>query len=174
LLFQLLDLDLGELLEQLEIDGLSGTGTFTGALPILMDERGLVILGGSLGSTTPSSDGASAEPGGWIRYRPPVPASALAGGRDATGVEQTFALLENFRYQTLRIGIDGELSGAIELSIHLAGSNPDYLNGYPAALNFNLSLPLLDLLRSVENPIASSEAIQRRFLERQRDDSALD
>ena len=87
------------------------------------------------GQTLEIRDGklSAAEPGGWIRYR----AGCGRRGRcePGAGVRPARSALENFHYEELVVGLDGDTSGPVKVAIHLAGVNPDYFDGHPIEFN---------------------------------------
>jgi hypothetical protein len=154
LVLKLTDVDLGELLALVDLDGLSGSGRVEGRVPV--ERRGdvLEIRDGKLS--------AGAE-GGWIYYRPG------AGVAGAVGQEQGANLfleaLENFRYDELAATLDGDAFGGVRMGIHLSGANPDYLLGQPFELNFNVEARLSDILKSTSMAYEIPAEIEKRFQE---------
>ena len=64
-------------------------------------------------------------------------------------VALTVNALEDFRYDSLSIGIDQPEDGALTLAIGLEGANPAVLDGYPFRFNINLSGELAPILEAV-------------------------
>jgi len=56
--------------------------------------------------------------------------------------------LENFRYETLRLTVDGRTDAEMDVGLHIAGANPDLYDGYPIEFNLNLEGALANVLRS--------------------------
>jgi hypothetical protein len=129
-------LSLDEIFALTELDGLSGEGTMHGTLPITVAGAEAIILGGELVSDGP----------GWVRYRPAqAPAALQAGGENVNLLLQA---LENFRYDKLRLTIDGRTDAEMDVGLHIAGANPDLYDGYPIEFNLNLEGALGNILRS--------------------------
>jgi len=123
------------LIDFAELEGTSGTGTFAGILPVVVSADGVSVAGGRLEAAAP----------GVLRYAPAVPPAALQGGGE--GVSLMLEALKDFRYDVLRADIDGEAGGEWTAALHLAGKNPNFLDGYPFELNFNFSGKLDAILR---------------------------
>ncbi len=129
-----LSINLTELLNLVEMEGLSGEGVLGGAVPIEIREGSVYVMQAKL----------AAEPGGVVRYRN---ASTDAAGQTAEGANIAFQALENFHFQVLSLEIDGPVDGDLTLKITLQGANPDLLEGYPVHLNISTQGAFLDLLR---------------------------
>ncbi|MGH6901714.1 MAG: intermembrane phospholipid transport protein YdbH family protein, partial [Geminicoccaceae bacterium] len=129
-------LKLDEIFALTQLDGLSGEGTMHGTLPITVAGAEATIEGGELVSDRP----------GWVRYRPgQTPAALEAGGENVNLLLQA---LENFRYEKLRLTIDGRTDAEMDVGLHIAGANPDLYDGYPIEFNLNLEGALANVLRS--------------------------
>jgi hypothetical protein len=128
-------LKLSEIVALAQLDGLSGEGTMHGTLPITVAGTEAVITRGELVSDRP----------GWVRYRPAqAPAALQAGGENVNLLLQA---LENFRYEELRLTIDGRTDAEMDVGLHIAGANPDLYDGYPIEFNLNLEGALANVLR---------------------------
>lgn len=123
------------LIDLAEIDGTSASGQLAGTLPITVSAAGVSVGGGRLSATSP----------GVLRYAPPVPPASLQGGGE--GVSLMLEALKNFHYEVLGADIDGEAGGEWLAALRLSGKNPDFMDGYPFELNFNLSGRLDAILR---------------------------
>ena len=129
-----LSINLKELLNLVEMDGLTGDGMLGGAVPIEIRDGSVYVMSAKL----------AAEPGGVIRYSN---ASTDAAGQTAEGANIAFQALENFHFDVLSVEIDGPVDGDLTLKIVLQGANPDLLEGYPVHLNVTTEGAFLDLLR---------------------------
>ncbi len=117
---KLTGIDLGQILEYIDVGGLKGTGDLEISLP-----------SGSQGSSLHVHNGAFQANGpGILRYS----SSISAAPTDNIGL----SALENFHFTELDGTIDYNPDGSYRLKVHLAGSNPDLYNGYPIALNLNI------------------------------------
>ena len=130
------DVDIAELLVQLEIPDLTATGRFSGRIPVTIEGEKATIRNARL---------TTGEEGGVIRYRDKAAKAALAGGGESG--ELLIAALEDFRYESLVVELNGETDGNIDVLIHLRGANPQVYEGYPFELNLTLGGELLSILR---------------------------
>jgi hypothetical protein len=128
-------LDLQQLLALASIDGLDGTGSLSGEIPLRLDPAGMVIEGGRLAAAGP----------GRLSYAPGKPPAALQGGGES--VSLALAALTDFRYDELRATLDRQAGGDVRIGMHVRGKNPSFYNGYPVELNFTLSGELDRILR---------------------------
>ena len=55
--------------------------------------------------------------------------------------------LDNFHYEVLRLTANRDLGGEWNARLHMAGANPDLMDGYPFAFNVNLSGKLDEILQ---------------------------
>ena len=81
---------------------------------------------------------------GALPTRKQPPAALEAGGENVNLLLQA---LENFRYEELRLTIDGRTDGEMDVGLHIAGANPDLYDGYPIEFNLNLEGALANVLR---------------------------
>lgn len=130
------DVNIAELLEQLEVPDLTATGRFSGRIPVTIEGEKATIRNARL---------TTGEAGGVIRYRDQAAKAALAGGGESG--ELLIAALEDFRYESLVVELNGETDGNIDVLIHLRGANPQVYEGYPFELNLTLGGELLSILR---------------------------
>jgi hypothetical protein len=129
--------DLTQLFELVNLEGLSGSGTLEGELPIALVGDEIEIRNAALHSSGKV---------GVIRYRPDSGTSNIAGADDQFAT--TLKVLENFHYERLEIEINGSATGTVVIQIHLAGINPDYQDGHPVEFNLSVDSRLSDLLRT--------------------------
>ena len=129
-------LDLAQLFALTKLDGLSGEGTIGGTLPVRISGSEAVIEGGELRADGP----------GWLRYRPAEAPAALQAGGENVGL--LLQALENFRYEALRITLDGRTDAEMDIGLHVQGANPDLYDGYPIEFNLDLEGELANILRS--------------------------
>jgi hypothetical protein len=144
-------LDLARLLEQMQLPGLTGEGRINGWLPVVIEGSEALIEGGELVSERP----------GWLRYRPDQPPAALQSG--AQGLDLLLQALENFRYEELRITLDGRTDAEMAVQLHIKGANPGLHDGYPIEFNLNLEGELGNILRSNLSGFHIPEPIRRRL-----------
>src|SRR5262249_13174283 len=115
-------LDLQQLLALASIEGLDGTGSLSGEIPVTLDPAGIRVKGGQLAAAAP----------GRLSYAPGKPPAALQGGGES--VSLALAALTDFRYDELRATLDREASGQVSIGMHVRGKNPGFYNGYPVEL----------------------------------------
>lgn len=129
--------DLGELLKLVKLEGLSGTGVLNGSLPVVLRDDRIAVVDGAL--VTAGS--------GVLRYRSPTARQALESGGES--VDLLLQALENFQYDKLSLAVDKTLDGETEIKLQTTGKNPDVLDGYPFAININLTGNADQILASV-------------------------
>jgi len=125
--------DLAALLRLADVPGLSGSGTISGRVPVIIENGDPVIHDGML----------TALKGGVLVYE-----GGAAGGAGAS--EQMKLLtdaLRNFHYTELSGMLNGNANGELALNLRLRGANPDLYEGYPFAISVNLEGSLTDLFR---------------------------
>ncbi|HVH05830.1 MAG TPA: YdbH domain-containing protein, partial [Myxococcota bacterium] len=143
---------LEQLLAQLEIADLAGSGSLSGALPLVFDGTRLRVEGGVL---------TAAPPGGVVRY---APASAAPGSLGLGGdVDVLAGALEDFHYDKLRMTLTGALDGDVEVGLEIDGKNPRYEGGRPIELNVKVETNLPALLRASRSVSGVPEVIERRL-----------
>ncbi|WP_042696506.1 YdbH domain-containing protein [Azospirillum sp. B506] len=129
-------IDAAKLLELIAVDGLEASGTLAGSLPVVLAGDKVTLHGGVLESSGP----------GTLRYDPAQPPSGLKG-EEGSPTAMLMGALTDFRYDTLRITIDGQAGGELSAGFSLRGSNPSFYDGYPVVLNLKLSGALDRILR---------------------------
>ena len=127
-------IDLARLSRQFPVEGLSLTGHMDGRVPIRLNEDTISIENGVLESTE----------AGVIRYVATLPLGPEGEG----GVALLLNAVQNFQYEGLRATINGKTGGDLEVAIRLTGANPELYDGFPIALNINLSGALDQVLQS--------------------------
>jgi hypothetical protein len=147
-------LDLAQILEQIELTGLTGEGIIDGTLPITISGTEAVVSGGQLRARSP----------GWLRYRPAEPPTAIEAGGEGMGL--LLQALENFRYEELRITLDGRTDAEMDVDLHLRGANPGLYDGYPIEFNLSLGGELANILRTGLGTWAIPDAVRERMEQR--------
>ncbi len=127
-------IDMAQLAARAKVDGLSVTGTLSGAVPLKSDKTGLHFADGTLRADAP----------GRLVYKPAAPPDALAQNQGGALLLQA---LSNFAYDRLSIGLNGPVTEDIVVGVSLAGRNPDLYGGYPIEFNLNLSGRLTQILK---------------------------
>jgi hypothetical protein len=122
------DIDLQQLLQLAQVEGLQATGRLRGTLPLRL-----------AGDTVTVEDGVLETVGaGQVRYVPAEPPAFLTDTSQG-GSAILASALKNFQYKTVTLGLSGVVGGEQKLRLQLQGANPDLYGGYPMALNVNLS-----------------------------------
>jgi hypothetical protein len=119
--------DLAELLKLISVDGLTGSGSIGGRIPVSMSGGGVAIHEGVLSA---SGDGV-------IRYQSEQAKKVLAGQGEQ--MELMLRALENFQYTRLSITINKAPAGEAQLLLRMLGSNPEVLEGHPFQFNINVT-----------------------------------
>lgn len=128
--------DLAQLFAMIDVDGLEASGRLGGSLPVTLAGDTIRVDGGVLDSAGP----------GTLRYDPEKPPSALQGDPGSpTGM--LLGALTDFRYESLRLTVDGQAGGELSVGVAVRGANPTFYDGYPVALNLKLSGALDRILR---------------------------
>ena len=151
---QIDDLDLEAVLEELAIADLVGTGRVSGAMPIVIDGESLRM-----------SAAIAADPaGGVIRWRPAAGAAARLG---ITGDLAVVAdALEDYHYEELLVGLEGDLAGEVRMRLNLKGRNPTYERGRPVHLNLEVETNAPATLLASRAATRIPEALERRLRSR--------
>jgi hypothetical protein len=144
--------DLAKLIELVDLEGLSGSGTLEGELPIALVGGEIEIRDAVLRSSGEA---------GVIRYHPDSGTSSIAAADDQFAT--TLAVLRNFHYERFEVEINGSAAGTVVVQIHLAGANPDYQNGHPIEFNLSVDAQLSDLLRKEMDAYQIPEQIEERL-----------
>lgn len=153
---QLIDLDLALVLETLDIEDLAGTGRISGAVPIVLEGESLQV-GAAL---------AASADGGVIHWQP---ASGAAKRLGLTGDLAVVAdALEDYHYEELQIGLEGDLAGDVRMRLSLKGNNPAYEAGRPVHLNLQVETNVPAMLLTSRAASRMPEALERRLRERAR------
>lgn len=126
--------------------GISGDGVLDGKLPIRLNEDGPAVEKGYLTARGP----------GVLRYQ-----RELEEGDTPTTVDD---MMSNLQYSKLRMDVDGGLSGGVNIGLHVEGTNPDYLDGYPVVLDVNVKGPL----GAIMNDGLATYEVPSQILERMR------
>lgn len=147
-------IDLGRLLDLAAVEGLSATGGLSGTLPVRIDGGTVRIDGGTLAAVAP----------GRLSYDPELPPSFLQGD-PGSPTEILRGALTDFRYQDLRMTVDGTAGGELAVRLTVEGFNPDFYDGHPVRLNLNLSGALDRILRQSLDAYRIPDAVRDRMTE---------
>lgn len=153
LLLQVEGLELQELLKVYPADGLAGTGTIDGQLPIYIAHDSFYIKAGQLQAREP----------GVLQFQSE---KIQALGQSNPAMRIVADALEDFHFNLLSSGLSYDQSGKLLLNVNLKGQNPDLEKGRPIHLNINLEEDIPALLASIQLSGQVSEIIQKRVRER--------
>lgn len=145
-------------LEQLFIlyptEGLAGTGTLDGDLPLQISNQGVTIEQGQLSARAP---------GGKLQFHSE---RIRALGRSNPAMQLVTQSLEDFRFTTLSSQVNYDQQGKLALAIRLEGQNPAIEQGRPIHFNINLEEDIPTLLASLQLTDKVSDIIKQRVQQR--------
>ncbi|WP_420731626.1 intermembrane phospholipid transport protein YdbH family protein [Hwanghaeella sp. 1Z406] len=127
--------NLSTALKHLEIEGVEGTGTISGLIPVRVTGGDVILKDGSL----------AAEGGGVLKIDNETVNQALAS--DQEQVQLLTQTLKDFHYDglTATVVLPAGQNGTIGLS--LSGRNPEVMDGHPFVINVNLESDFRNLFR---------------------------
>ena len=139
--------DLAQLSEQFAVEDLTVTGRMDGRVPFRLIDDTISIENGVLESTE----------AGVIRYVAALPIGQPGEG----GVALLLSAVRNFQYEALRATLNGKTGEDLDVAIRLTGANPEVYDGFPIALNVNLSGALDQILLSGLRSLAIADQTGR-------------
>jgi hypothetical protein len=146
------DVDLGQLLAALDVEGVSGEGHLAGQIPLVLSGGTIAVEGGKL----------ETQGDGRLQIKSADAAAALAqGGADTDLLMQA---LSDFRYEKLALMIDKPLTGESHLSLKTLGHNPAVLDGHPFQINITVATDLDKILAGVASGGRLSQEIIRAIV----------
>lgn len=144
------NLELSGLLTAYPMEGLAGTGTLNGYLPVRLGNDGIAIEGGRV---------TAVAPGGTLVF----PADRLrAIGQNNPAMNLVAQAMENFRYSVLNSTIDYDEEGTMLLGLNLEGANPEVEQGQVIRLNLTVEENIPDLMTSLQLSGKVSDAVTER------------
>ena len=145
-------------LEQLFIlyptEGLAGTGTLDGRLPLQISRQGVTIGQGQLSARAP---------GGQLEFHSE---RIRALGQSNPAMQLVTQSLEDFRFTTLSSQVDYNPQGKLNLAQRLVGQNPAIEQGRPIHFTINLEEDIPTLLASLQLTDKVSDIIRQRVQQR--------
>ena len=145
-------------LEQLFIlyptEGLAGSGSLDGQLPLRIDASGASISQGQL---------SARQPGGRLQFQSE---RIRALGQSNPAMQLVTQSLEDFRYQVLSSQLDYDQQGKLNLAMRLEGQNPAIEQGRPIHFSINLEEDIPSLLASLQLTDKVNEVIRQRVQQR--------
>ncbi|MDQ7049101.1 MAG: YdbH domain-containing protein [Enterobacterales bacterium] len=131
-------IELQQLFDFIDIDGLSISGKADLNLPLESVNGELVITEGEFHSTQQ----------GIVRYQI-LSQAAEDSAEPSNGSNIAIQALENFHYQKISGTIDYNEKGEYRIALHLLGKNPDLYDGYPIDFNLVLNGQLSGVFKSL-------------------------
>lgn len=145
-------------LEQLFIlyptEGLAGTGTLDGDLPLQISSQGVTIEQGQLSARAP---------GGQLKFHSE---RIRALGRSNPAMQLVTQSLEDFRFTSLSSQVNYDQQGKLALAMRLEGQNPAIEQGRPIHFTINLEEDIPTLLASLQLNDKVSDIIKQRVQQR--------
>jgi hypothetical protein len=147
------DMRLAPLVDMLDIQGLNAAGALAGDIPLRFAGGDVVINNATLSNQQPDR----------VTYAPEQPPDALSGGGQS--VDLVMEALQDFRYNALRVTVDGRASGELTVTLHIAGYNPDFYDGYPVEFNLSVSGALAQAVQAGMQGYQVPDRIRDRMLD---------
>jgi hypothetical protein len=154
-------LDLEELVKLIDAAGVVARGKLNGVIPVAFREQDVFVEDAVL----------EAEPGGMIGYLPDGPPSEKdkQQGNELKILELDYTefmlgALTNFKYDQLKVNLNGRGRGDMRVRMDLKGHNPDFFTGHPVELKVGVNGRLMDILRTGVNNYEVPENIRQRML----------
>lgn len=129
------DWDLAKLADQFKLPDMKLQGVVGGEFPVMFTTGSAVIDHATLKSVKP----------GVIQYSGSTGDAAAEADPNS---KMLFDALKDFHYEVLQVGLDGNLTGKMMLTLSILGRNPDVLSGQPFQLNIGVDSALVPLLTS--------------------------
>lgn len=112
---------------------ITGTGTISGVLPVVVMPDGNVSVGN--GTLKADHDGKLS-----------VPPEVIPG--EGAQIEMTRDIMKDFRYKSLNLNVQAQPDGSLSVLVAVQGNNPDLYDGRLVNLNVRLGGDVLDFVRS--------------------------
>ena len=147
---ELKQLALSQLLQQHPSTDVSGSGSLSGRIPLLLSSKGASVQQGVI---------AAESPGGQLQYRP---ATAQSMAATNPGMKLVLEALDDFHYSVLSSNVSYDTSGKLLLALQLQGKNPALEQGRAINLNINLEEDIPALITSLQLSSQISDVIKKR------------
>lgn len=146
-------IELHQVMRVYPTEGLAGSGTIDGQLPLIVNLDGVRIDKGKLEARSPGN----------LRFR----SSELQSmAKNNPALDVLNRALDDFYFQVLKSDLNFDKDGKLILYIRLEGSNPEFENGRPIHFNFNLEQNLYALLASIQLNNHVNDLIIKRIQQR--------
>ncbi|MFO7527604.1 MAG: YdbH domain-containing protein [Marinobacter sp.] len=144
------DIQVNRLMTVYPAEGLAGTGTLQGEVPLVISRQGVQVAGGNIRAVAP---------GGTLK----LPADRLqALARNNETMDLVVRALQDFNYSVLNSTIDYDQEGTLNLGLRLEGSSPQIRGGHPIVVNINLQEDIPALLTSLQLSGRVNEAVTEK------------
>jgi hypothetical protein len=143
--------DLAQLLAYAEITDLEVDARLSGSLPLIITDDDFAIVNGHLES----------QAAGTLRYVPTGTDIPLDLGEENIGL--VLDALSNFHFSRIAMDVNKPVGGTTDLTLHVAGANPDLYDGYPIELNVNVTGDLDKIVRDSLAGWRISEELKERL-----------
>ncbi len=138
LLFNAEGLDLAQIIELQQLEGLAASGRLNGTIPVTITQKGMKITGGKI---------IAQDPGGRIQYLPAI--SAVEAGKSLPGSDLVLKILEDLNYDSLKVDVDYDEDGLLRMKLAIKGESPQVDANRPIHFNLDLEQNLLTLLKGL-------------------------
>jgi hypothetical protein len=146
------NVDLGAVFGLLDVDGLSGSGTIEGSIPVRVGTDGASLASGQLTGMVP----------GVLRYTGSGLPEPAADAPVNDPIRLMRAALADFHYTELKFTLERAVGGEGSLLINLKGANPQVLDNHPFAFNIRLDTNFDRIAAILLEGYAAAEALMRR------------
>ncbi len=143
-------LDLTTFFRLIEVEGLSGSGTLKGRIPIAFEGEDVIVEDGRFEALGP----------GKLQIRFEALRAALAGGGEY--VELAAQAMEDFHFDNLSIAVSKTAANDATVRLSTLGRNPAVLDGQPFQFNINLESNLTSVLAALRQGYSLSDDALRR------------
>lgn len=143
-------LDLAAFFALIGVDGLSGSGTLAGRLPVAFAGGDIIVEDGRFDALGP----------GRLSIRIAALRSALASG--GATVEAAARALEDFHYDELSLSLAKTAANDATVKLSILGQNPEVMDGQPFRFNINLESNLTSVLEALRQGYSLSDDALRR------------
>lgn len=129
-------IELADLISALKLPDIDAHGTVSGRFPIEITNSGVYVRLATLKVD---------ERGGQLSYTGDI---GEAASDQNENVALAFEALKDFRYTILELGLDGDVSQEMLVSLRMVGNNPDVLDGQIFDFNIGVTSDLAKLIQS--------------------------
>jgi hypothetical protein len=135
---QAVDWDLNKIIELFKVPDVKVDGIVNGDIPVVFSTGSAEIDNAQL---------MASEKGGVIQY---TGSTGDAAAQTDQNAKMLFDALKDFRYRVLEVGLDGDITGQLKLSLNLSGRNPTVMAGAEFKLGISIDSELMKLLNTTQ------------------------